>query len=283
MRLISQVNGDGDIIEAWLRYYQAAGVEEFLIILHGEDSANERLLDLVGRYPITIVDRYRTQYSPHEKCARQNAVLRRLKSQWVIVVDSDEFVEFPCATLKDTIWWMRRLFVRALSAPMLQRTTRQGTLESPEVVHDVDAEFPMCVPGLYRALGSDATETKFPLFFSGTSAAIRDGGNHVPPVPMRQVMPPLRGVTHHFKWRPIVRSRLEARINSRHPWKHQSEAYLSYLVEHGWTLPIDAGFEYSRQALKDRGLLVTPNAGSVLRYFGRAAAARLGVGAQPAR
>lgn len=282
MRLVSQVNGDGDIIEAWLRYYQAAGVDEFLIILHGDDSDNQRLLDLVRQYPITIVDRYTTQYSPLEKCARQNAVIRRLQGQWVLLVDSDEFVEFPCRTLSETIRWMRLLFVRALSAPMLQRTTRDGSLDSPPIVPNVDSAFPLCVPNLYHALASDATETKFPLFFCGATTAVRDGGNHASPVPMRQIPPPLRGVTHHFKWRPIVRSRLEARINSQHPWKHQSEAYLSYLLEHDWRLPVADGFQYSRQALIDRGLLVYPTAPSVARYFAKGASARLGSRTGPA-
>ena len=73
MKLVSQVNGDGDIIEAWLQHYLAKGVEEFLIVLHGDESDNRRLLELVGSYPISIVDRYSTEYSPQEKCDRCTA------------------------------------------------------------------------------------------------------------------------------------------------------------------------------------------------------------------
>lgn len=275
MKLVSQVNGDGDIIEAWLRHYVALGIDEFLLVLHGPERDNEALLGLKSRFPITIVDRYETEYSPQEKRNRQNTVLDSLRGQWVMLVDSDEFVELPYSSVRETVKVMELLMTRALAAPMLQRITASGSLSCPSTITDVGATFPQCAPGLYRRLGSDAEESKYPLFRCDPDACVGDGGNHIPPFSLRSVESPLLGVTHHYKWRPILRSRLESRIASGHSFKHQSEAYLRYLIDHDWTLPVDGTFSYSRDALFERGLLRRLDLMSGLRYFAKAIRAKL--------
>ena len=277
MKLVSQVNGDGDIIESWIRHYLAIGIQEFLIILHGPASDNQILLALVERYPIAIVDRFEATFDAAEKCRRQALVLERLRGNWVMLVDSDEFVELPYDTVGETVSVMQWLKVRALAAPMLQRTTLSGAVELPEVIDDASTAFPLCVPDLYARLGSDADERKYPLFRYDADAKVHVG-NHMPPMPLHRVAPPLKGVTHHYKWRPSVHARMAERIAINHPWKHQSEAYMAYLARHEWRLPVESGFQYSRAALFQRDLLRKPTTRSTIQYFMSALAAKMKVG-----
>ena len=104
LRLFSQVNADGDLIEAWLNYYLRLGVDSFHLIVHGPPAENEKLLAIKDRYPVTIEDSYQgpfpapiSTYRPYstEKKKRLDDLLARHTEQWILLVDSDEFVEFP--------------------------------------------------------------------------------------------------------------------------------------------------------------------------------------------
>ena len=55
VRLISHVNRDDDLIEAWLQHYLALGVTSFHLIAHGGVEENQALFGLLERYPIEIV------------------------------------------------------------------------------------------------------------------------------------------------------------------------------------------------------------------------------------
>ncbi len=53
LKLLSHINADGDLIEAWLKYYLRLGVDRFHLILHGTQEENDRLLaikDFLPRY-----------------------------------------------------------------------------------------------------------------------------------------------------------------------------------------------------------------------------------------
>jgi hypothetical protein len=143
----------------------------------------------------------------------------------------------------------------ALPAPMLQRLTPNGSLETPPVIFDPFHEFPLCSVDLYREMGVEACSSKYPLFRCGRSTSIREGGNHFLPDGIVPPLSPLQGVTHHFKWRRPVLERLAARIDSAHPWRHESIGYQDYLQNNGNLLPVNHSFVYARAELFRRGLL----------------------------
>src|ERR1017187_4624419 len=94
LKLISHVNADSDLIEAWLKYYQRLGVDRFHLVVHGPPEENERLLDLKESYPIIIADTYQGPFDGEQKKNRLDAILACSADQWVVLVDSHEFREF---------------------------------------------------------------------------------------------------------------------------------------------------------------------------------------------
>jgi hypothetical protein len=256
-RLISHVNRDDDLIEAWIRYYMRLGVSSFHLIAHGGYDQNRALYDLLDRYPITIVDQYSTEFDPYEKRDRLAWGLAKLQSGWVVLVDSDEFIELPYRSLSATVRVMEWLRADSLQAPMLQRFAWDGL--------DVDGgsrpfeAYPWCSTDLYAKLGQpQAVIDKYPLFSLTRRTWLKSGGNHYPPNGLGSRLAPMLGVTHHFKWRPGVQNRMATRADSSHPYRGESQQYIKYLGEAGWRLPTDGAFRYSRAALVQRGLLTRP-------------------------
>ena len=74
LKLLSHINADGDLIEAWLKYYLRLGVDRFHLILHGTQEENDRLLAIKDSYPVPLkiltkgplkVNRRRTVWMPY--------------------------------------------------------------------------------------------------------------------------------------------------------------------------------------------------------------------------
>ena len=121
--LISHVNGDSDLIEAWVRYYVLLGIERFHLIVHGSQEENSKLFEIKNSYPITIEDRYTGTFHIDEKKRRLDAVLAQFTGQWVMLLDSDEFVEFPYANIAETIRQLEFESANLMAAPMVQHIT----------------------------------------------------------------------------------------------------------------------------------------------------------------
>jgi hypothetical protein len=255
MKLVSHVNGDSDLLDAWFEHYTALGVQSFHIIAHGPRSENARLFELVGSYPIRIEHEYGGEFHSSEKLRQMDAVLSRMAGEWIVLVDSDEFLELPYANLFETVRAMERLRVDVLQTPFVQRLTVDGSLSAPSVIEDPFAVFPLCSITLFEEMGVPASMTKHPLFFATGATRLHDAGNHGSPHGSRCRMAPMLGVTHHFKWRRTVAQRLHDRANSAHPWRHESAAFASYLAQHSNRVPTDGAFRYSREELHRRGLL----------------------------
>ncbi len=255
LRLISHVNADSDIIEAWLKYYLRLGVDHFHFVLHGPAEENDRLLAIKDRYPITIEDTYEGPFHSDEKKRRLDTVLARYTDQWIVLADSDEFVEFPYSGIRETISQLESAGANLLFAPMLQRLKSDGSLDSPPVADDPFQIFQFCSVQLYRKMGVKADTFKFPLFYCANGTQVAEEGNHHPPLGFDPKATGMRGVTHHFKFRQTVSLRLEKRINSTYQWRHESVGFQKYLEGHGNRLPLEEAFLYSRDELFRRGLL----------------------------
>src|SRR5277367_5172859 len=101
--LVSHVNGDGDLLEAWFKYYQGLGISSFHLIVHGPAEENERLYAIKDKYPIVIEDAYQGTFDSNEKKVRLNSLLARMRGRWIVLADSDEFVELPYDSIGATI------------------------------------------------------------------------------------------------------------------------------------------------------------------------------------
>jgi hypothetical protein len=267
--LVSHINGDGDLLEGWFKYYRCLGVSSFHLIVHGPREENRRLYALKDSYPVTIEDTYEGPFDSEEKKRRLNSLLARMRRQWLVLVDSDEFVEFPYSKMSTTIR-MLELVGNALFAPMVQHLTLDGSLDAPEVVEDPFRTFPLCSIDLYQKMGVQASIKKYPLFYCSNRTMLHDGGNHSCPIGNRTSL--LQGVTHHFKFRPSVFQRLDRRIHSSHPWRHESVQFQNYLASNANRLPTQCAFAYSRAELFRRGLLRRFTFLTCLRYLRRVTA-----------
>ena len=178
-----------------------------------------------------------------------------MTDQWILLVDSDEFVELPFSRINSIVQALELARGNVLQAPMLQHLTRDGSLDTPDVIDDPFHTLPVCSVSLYEHMGAKATINKFPLFYCTSGTTLSDGGNHRPPLGARRTGRSFLGVTHHFKFRSTVLRRLNKRIDSSHSHRHESVQYLDYLERHGYRLPLDESFEYSREELFRRGLL----------------------------
>jgi hypothetical protein len=275
LRLVSHVNGDGDLLEAWLRYYLGLGVTSFHLIVHGTRAENAKLFALKDKFPIVIADSYEGEFTDREKKRRIDSLLATMTGQWLLVVDSDEFVEFPYRRISSTILMLELTQGNVLLAPMLQHMTPDGSLDTPDVVDDPFRTFPLCSVALYEKMGSAAWINKCPLFYCTNGTALADGGNHQTPVGISPKPRSLLGVTHHFKFRRSVCDRLDRRIHSNYEVRYESEQYFHYLKTHNNRLPLEDSFVYSRDELFRRGLLQRLSFRSALRGVSRSALASI--------
>ena len=272
LKLLSHVNDESDLIEAWLKYYLHLGVEQFHLVVHGGREENSRLFAIKDSYPITIDDTYGGPFLGDHKKNHMDALLARNTEQWLVLVDSDEFVEFPYRNIPKTIQKLNFEHATVMVAPMLQRIKADGGLETPPLIDDPFEVFPLCSQDLYQRMGVDACILKYPLFFCGSNTELKEEGNHNPPRGSERRTSAMRGVTHHFKFRRTISQRLHKRMDSAHLWRHEALLFQEYLDSHSNRLPVEGAFPYSRKELFRRGLLrklsLRNNIRSIVRKFG---------------
>jgi hypothetical protein len=272
LKLVSHVNADGDLIEAWLKYYLVLGVTHFHFVVHGGPKQNNRLYAIKDAYPITIESTYEGPFLGQHKKSHLDALLARFTEQWILLVDSDEFVEFPYRSIPKTIRRLEFEGATVLAAPMLQRLKADGGLETPPSIENPFEVMPLCSVDLYQRMGSEACILKHPLFFCGSNTQLKEEGNHHPPRGSEQRISVMSGVTHHFKFRQTVSERLDRRINSAYLYRHESVQFREFLDGHSNRLPLEGAFPYSREELFRRGLLrrlsLRNKVGSVARKLG---------------
>ena len=259
MKLFSFLNRDcEDLLPAWFAHYLRLGVTEFRLIHHGPADDRAWLERFSGRYPVKIVDSFDGVFDEDLKCARLTAALGDCRGEWAIAVDSDEFLEIPYRSLRLTIKMLKLLGAESLYAPMLQRMAVDGSLERVDAGADIEKLFPLGSTHLCERLCTlPVFHQKYPLFFNNVNCGIRNG-SHFPPIGRATDELPLRGVTHHFKWRHAMLASMDQRaglINANAP---EIVAYRDYLESHGMKLPIEGAFHYSREKAFELGLLRRP-------------------------
>jgi hypothetical protein len=252
--LICHWSGDGDIAHAFLDFY-AESISSFHLILHRSSNVNREILRLANNWPIVVHAVYDGPFDDVEKQRRLNELLPEFLGQWVLLVDSDELLELPYASLEETIKELEVLGSSCMAAPLLQRLRADGSLDSPETVLDIQAQFPLCSERLYELMGGTGFLPKFPLLRCEPHSLIAIG-NHKPANGPGSASDAIRGVSHHFKWRRSVMRKISDRIAEEWSWAStESVQYLRYLESHDFKLPTTDAFPYSREELFRRQLL----------------------------
>jgi glycosyltransferase involved in cell wall biosynthesis len=259
MKLFSFLNRDcEDLLPAWLAHYFRLGVTEFRLIHHGPANDRAWLERFAERYPVKVVDSFDGVFDEDSKCARLSAALGDCRGEWVVAVDSDEFLELPYRSLRRTIKTLELLGAESLYAPMLQRLAVDGSLERVNAETDVEKLFPLGSTHLCERLCPiPVFGQKYPLFFNGASARIRNGF-HYPPIGVSTDEHPIRGVTHHFKWRHAMLASMDQRSELLNANAPEIIAYRAWLESNGMKLPLDGAFRYSREKAFELGLLRRP-------------------------
>jgi hypothetical protein len=75
LKLISHVNADSDLIEAWLKYYLCLDVDRLHLVVHRTPNENDRLLAIRNSFPVTIEDTYGRPFHVDLKKNTLNTVL----------------------------------------------------------------------------------------------------------------------------------------------------------------------------------------------------------------
>ncbi|MGF1655658.1 MAG: glycosyltransferase family 2 protein [Verrucomicrobiales bacterium] len=260
MKLLCHISGDEDLLEAWLLHYLALGVQEFHMIVHGKPEDNLLLDQLAEGYPLHFYHRYDGPMYEVVKVFWLNRALEVASSEWVLTVDSDEFLELPFKDLQSTIHQLEKWNKSFLAAPLLQRVPRDGDLSLSPVgkVSDPFEQFPLAVPDLCEQMGAKPKLSKFPLFFNGPGAKIQPGF-HGPPVTNTVDDREFLGVSHHFKWRRNLLERMNRPAIDHFYWsKQEYNIYERYLTKHQWILPASTAFVCSRDELWKRNFLKHP-------------------------
>ena len=165
LKLLSHVNADSDLVEAWLKYYLQLGVARFHLVVHGGREENSRLFAIKDSYPITIEATYEGPFLGEHKKNHLDAVLARHTEQWLVLVDSDEFVEFPYRNIPKTIQKLNFERATVMAAPMLQRIQADGGLETPPLIDDPFEVMPLMFGGSLPKIGGGGLYSKIPTFF----------------------------------------------------------------------------------------------------------------------
>ena len=251
---------DADLMPQFLAWYRRLGVTSFRLILHGDwPTAARAVLDAPD---IAIVREIGGPFSETRKVAELTAEALKHKRQWCIVVDADEFIEFPLASVAEVIAEMEAMGIDDLYALLVQRVAADGSLAAVDPRGTVEAQFPLASVTLADQMGLEVPiwKSKYPLTRVGPTFSIKRG-NHLPPNGRSVAHLPLRAVLHHFKWRDRL---VHAFAAPRGPLSNQAEmdAYSQWLGENGNLLPVAHARPASRQMLVERGWLVAPDAGA---------------------
>ncbi|XYH97376.1 glycosyltransferase family 2 protein [Sorangium sp. So ce1128] len=250
------INGDSDLIEPWIHHYRDLNVDEFWFILHGRDGDNDTLEAIIERESgMHVFAREHREFDSKLRIDETRRLIETLHGSWIVLADSDEFVQFPppIESVQQMAQALTSTGADCLAAPMLHRITASGMLTGYDADVPLAQAYPLGAPTLYVSLGIPQAKTmKHPLFFN--HAGVRYERGHDPPIGSI-VSTRFQGTTHHYKWRSSAPKRVKDRASSNHTWAESSQRVAAYLDAHDWHLPTDGAFEVSTDELLRRGWL----------------------------
>ncbi len=249
---------DSDITPFFLDHYRRLGVGEFHVIVHGDWSDAE--LAPLQAADVTIEAFSQEPFGVVMKTSALQTLAERFSGEWIIVADTDEFLELPYASLARTVAALRCLGIKELPASLLQRAARDGRLLSladgaPEAL------FPCYDIRLAERMGSRGPiwKGKYPLVMRRARTSSFRHGNHFPSYGRAVAHLPIHGVAHHFKWRDRLMQAI-ARESRRKLETSTSRTSISDGCRSTASAPADRGLKpCDRAALIEDGQLIRPN------------------------
>jgi len=256
-RLFAFINSnDADIVRPLIQHYRTLGIDRFQFLLRGPWADED--LRVLKENGVEICERTHEPYSDRRKRELLQRHIFAAQGEWIVLVDADEFLELPCATIAETVRYLDFLGAEDLPAVLLQRVAEGGQLVPLGDATDLNGLFPYFDYGLCERMGiaNSIWKGKYPLARVGPKFRTTRG-NHLPHLERAAALAPIRGVLHHFKWR----DRLPSAIGQKRGEDSNSsemKAYGSWLESHGGRVPVEGLEVYSRAALFERGYLVLP-------------------------
>jgi hypothetical protein len=247
---------DADILGPFLTHYRKLGVGEFHLIIHGTWAAAD--LAPLRSKDVKIAGVAQDPFDVVMKTSTIEDYATTLSGGWLIVVDADEFLELPYASLNQMTATLDRIGVEELPALLLQRAAADGSLPTLPDRASLDAVFP-CYDYLLAErmnVPFPIWKSKYPLVRFGPQSRL-SRGHHLPSTGRPSAHVPIRGILHHFKWRDrLLRS--ISRIRGESSNQREQDAYRFWLEAHEFRLPTVGLKPYSRSALFQDGHLVGP-------------------------
>jgi len=232
-----------NLLHHFIKYYKNLGITEWAITLHTglEKQLNNLAVfqEILKEYQISY-QVWQGEYNTHEREQMHNAlILQQSESQWVLGVDLDEFVEFPCQ-IPDYLGKLDEQGYNCVSGNLIDRVGIEGSLPFIEKNLPLEQQFPLkanvkkniCKP-LYPETSSEKKlAIKKPLQW-GT-------GHHTFPnecYAFLKESPEVLNI-NHYAWDSLLRARIEYRYRTYSrkpdifPWIHQYKNLIEYLTEY---------------------------------------------------
>jgi hypothetical protein len=263
--LISFVGqGDCDILGPFLDHYRKLGIDAFHIFIHGDWTQTD--LGPLRAADVTIAGVVQAAFEGAAKSAAIEAYAEGLDAEWLIVVDADEFLELPYATLKETIGALDLIGLDELPCVILPRASADGSLPALAAGVSLDTLFPCYDYRLADRMGPGlpTSKSRYPLMRLGAQFA-PSGRHHQPSSGRPSAHIPIRGVLHHFKWRDGLLSSRSGASRAGPERRRQEDAYRFWLEQHDFRLPTTGLKPCGRPALFAAGHLVRPTRSEMSR------------------
>jgi|GEM_PF-4824864 len=232
-----------NLLHHFIRYYQNLGITEWEITLH---TGTEQELNNLAVFQAKLAEYqipyqiWEGEYNTHYREQMHNEfVLQQSDCQWVLGVDLDEFVEFPCQ-IPDYLENLDEQGYNCVSGNLIDRVSVGGILPFIEKNIPLEQQFPLkanvkkniCKP-LYPETSSEKKlAIKKPLQWgTGHHTLKNDCYAYLKESPEALNI-------NHYAWDSLLRARIEYRYKTYSqqpeifPWIDQYKNLLEYLTEY---------------------------------------------------
>lgn len=228
---------DLDILPHFIKYYQSFGVNNFLFVLHTNSEKDDNIYkakDILNKFSIKEKIVWRGIFDIDQKERIRNGVFcdEVNDDDWVIVVDSDEFVEYV-PNLEMLIRFCNKAKIHCVVGELIDRLSVDRKIVNIDDNTNLEDKFPIKENFLKDGI--------FNLRWPHLKVVLNKGfvktnrGNHCPlNVYQENVYRQILKI-NHYKWRGNVILKLEDRVNNYkklgHKWWIQSESFIRYFTE----------------------------------------------------
>jgi hypothetical protein len=129
---------DLDILPAFYRHYDRLGVSSFHFVVHGDDDLVAKVKASGRDLDVTISNVVLGPFDEATKCHELTKAIRPFAGEWVLLADTDEFLELPYRDLATAVRALNAFGLTSLPAKVVDRITPNGSL--PDIGSDDDPQ-----------------------------------------------------------------------------------------------------------------------------------------------